>query len=147
MSASDDTPAPVKKRRGRKPDVYDPKIAEKVKAAAAFGHSQHVIAKNVGTSHKTLTKLYRKELDSGLYDMILTVEAAHFESARKGNVVAQIHILECKGGWVNPNRMRSVNIDLPPQPQSQQANMNEDVTVEVRMKFDTELRGSDDAET
>lgn len=51
--------------------------------------------------------------------MILEVEAAHLKAALEGNVTAQIHILQTKGGWRNPNRVRKVVAErvMPPQPE------------------------------
>lgn len=113
-------------------------LAEKVKAAKSFGHANKVIAKSLRISENTLRREYAPELKLGTFDMVLAVEAAHFKSATGGNVVAQIHILECKGGWSNPNRARNVSIDLPPTAATDK--LNEEMTIEVSLKLDTHLR-------
>lgn len=102
------------------------------------------IAKGVGLSVPTLKKLYQPELTVGIYDLQLAVEAAHYEAAKSGNVTAQMHILQTRFGWFNPSRARAVSVDVNANsktsvPEAAQ-HIDNDVTVEVRMKFDTELR-------
>ena len=119
-------------KRGRPPKRFDPQIAEKVQDGASVGHSHDVIARAVGLSDKTLRKLYPKELRRGTFEMLLEVENAHYRAAINGNVTAQIHILGCKGGWINPNRARNAKSVPPPK-------IAEDTKIVVRLKLDSEL--------
>lgn len=101
-------PVARKARRGRPKHAREKKIAQIVKRAAASGHSHKRIAEAVRLNPRTLRTYYAKELQRGAFEMLLEVEAAHFKSALDGNVTAKIHILACKGGRVNPNRVRKV---------------------------------------
>lgn len=129
--------------RGRPAVERDEETASRVAAACAMGHSHRVIAKALGMSDHTLRREYPNELKRGLFLSTLEVEAAHFNSAKRGSVIAQIHWLHCKGGWVDPTRQRTVSIDLPPA--NPLADGADDMTIEVRLKLDTHLR--DDGET
>jgi hypothetical protein len=74
-------------RRAHDPDAVQ---RRQVEAMAAYGIPEADIARVVGVDPKTLRKHYRDELDLGAVKANAQVAGFLFNSARNGNVTAQI---------------------------------------------------------
>jgi hypothetical protein len=83
-------------RRAHKPD---PAQRRQVEAMAAYGIPEADIARVVGVDPKTLRKHYRDELDMGETKANAQVAGFLFNSARTGNVTAQIFWLKTRAQW------------------------------------------------
>jgi hypothetical protein len=83
-------------RRAHKPD---PAQRRQVEAMAAYGIPEADIARVVGVDPKTLRKYYRDELDMGETKANAQVAGFLFNSARTGNVTAQIFWLKTRARW------------------------------------------------
>jgi hypothetical protein len=83
-------------RRAHKPD---PAQRRQVEAMAAYGIPEVDIARVVGVDPKTLRKHYRDELDMGETKANAQVAGFLFNSARTGNVTAQIFWLKTRARW------------------------------------------------
>src|SRR5215217_3579360 len=83
-------------RRAHKPD---PAQRRRVEAMAAYGIPEIDIARVVGVDPKTLRKHYRDELDMGETKANAQVAGFLFNSARSGNVTAQIFWLKTRARW------------------------------------------------
>ena len=83
-------------RRAHKPD---PASRRQVEAMAAYGIPEIDIARVVGVDPKTLRKHYRDELDLGETKANAQVAGFLFNSARSGNVTAQIFWLKTRARW------------------------------------------------
>src|SRR5688500_8502331 len=83
-------------RRAHKPD---PAQRRQVEAMAAYGIPEIDIAAVVGVDPKTLRKHYRDELDLGETKANAQVAGFLFNSARSGNVTAQIFWLKSRARW------------------------------------------------
>src|SRR6478609_716922 len=83
-------------RRAHKPD---PAQRRQVEAMAAYGIPEIDIAAVVGVDPKTLRKHYRDELDLGETKANAQVAGFLFNSARNGNVTAQIFWLKTRARW------------------------------------------------
>src|SRR5213592_962305 len=83
-------------RRAHKPD---PVQRRQVEAMAAYGIPELNIAAVLGIDPKTLRKHYREELDLGETKANAQVAGFLFNSARSGNVTAQIFFLKTRGRW------------------------------------------------
>ena len=83
-------------RRSHKPD---PASRRQVEALAGFGIPEPDIARVVGIDPKTLRKHYRDELDMGETKANAQVAGFLFNSARSGNVSAQIFWLKTRARW------------------------------------------------
>src|SRR6476659_5617158 len=83
-------------RRAHKPD---PAQRRQVEAMAAYGIPEIDIAAVVGGDPKTLRKHYRDELDLGETKANAQVAGFLFNSARNGNVTAQIFWLKTRARW------------------------------------------------
>jgi len=83
-------------RRAHKPD---PASRRQVEAMAAYGIPEIDIARVVGVDPKTLRKHYRDELDMGETKANAQVAGFLFNSARSGNVTAQIFWLKTRARW------------------------------------------------
>lgn len=83
-------------RRAHKPD---PAQRRQVEAMAAYGIPEPDIAAVVGVDPKTLRKHYRDELDLGETKANAQVAGFLFNSARSGNVTAQIFWLKTRARW------------------------------------------------
>ena len=83
-------------RRAHKPD---PASRRQVEAMAAYGIPEIDIARVVGVDPKTLRKYYRDELDMGETKANAQVAGFLFNSARSGNVTAQIFWLKTRARW------------------------------------------------
>ena len=83
-------------RRAHKPD---PALRRQVEAMAAYGIPADDISRVVGIDPKTLRKHYRDELDCGETKANAQVAGFLFNSARNGNVTAQIFWLKTRARW------------------------------------------------
>src|SRR3982751_1230646 len=83
-------------RRAHKPDAAQ---RRQVEAMAAYGIPAHDISRVVGVDAKTLRKHYRDELDLGETKANAQVAGFLFNSARSGNVTAQIFWLKTRARW------------------------------------------------
>jgi hypothetical protein len=83
-------------RRAHKPD---PAQRRQVEALAAYGIPEPDIARVVGVDPKTLRKHYRDELDMGETKANAQVAGFLFNSAKSGNVSAQIFWLKTRARW------------------------------------------------
>ena len=90
------TGRPTMGRRAHKPD---PAQRRQVEAMAAYGIPETDIAAVVGIDPKTLRKHYRDELDLGETKANAQVAGFLFNSARNGNVTAQIFWLKTRARW------------------------------------------------
>src|SRR5688572_9289822 len=83
-------------RRAHKPD---PAQRRQVEAMAAYGIPEIDIAAVLSVDPKTLRKHYREELDLGETKANAQVAGFLFNSARSGNVTAQIFWLKTRARW------------------------------------------------
>jgi hypothetical protein len=83
-------------RRAHQPD---PGVRRQVEAMAAYGIPEADISMVVGIDPKTLRKYYRDELDMGSTKANAQVAGFLFNSARNGNVTAQIFWLKTRARW------------------------------------------------
>ena len=83
-------------RRARRPD---PAQRRQVEAMAAYGIPEIDIAPVLGIDPKTLRKHYRDELNLGETKANAQVAGFLFNSARSGNVTAQIFWLKTRARW------------------------------------------------
>jgi hypothetical protein len=83
-------------RRAHKPDAAQ---RRQVEALAAYGIPEIDISRVVGIDPKTLRKHYRDELDMGETKANAQVAGFLFNSARSGNVTAQIFWLKTRARW------------------------------------------------
>src|SRR5215212_6361162 len=83
-------------RRAHKPD---PAQQRQVETMAAYGIPETDISRVVGIDAKTLRKHYRDELDMGETKANAQVAGFLFNSARTGNVTAQIFWLKTRARW------------------------------------------------
>jgi len=83
-------------RRAHKPD---PAQRRQVEAMAAYGIPEIDIAAVPGVDPKTLRKHYRDELDLGETKANAQVAGFLFNSARNGNVTAQIFWHKTRARW------------------------------------------------
>src|SRR3954454_862974 len=82
--------------RAHKPE---PAPRKQVEAMAAYGIPAQDISRVVGIDAKTLRKHYRDELDMGETKANAQVAGFLFNSARTGNVTAQIVWLKTRARW------------------------------------------------
>ncbi len=83
----------------RKAHQPDPGQRRQVEALAAYGIPEQDIARVVAIDPKTLRKHYREELDLGQTKANAQVAGFLFNSARNGNVTAQIFWLKTRAQW------------------------------------------------
>jgi hypothetical protein len=83
----------------RKAHQPDPGQRRQVEALAAYGIPEQDIARVVAIDPKTLRKHYREELDLGQTKANAQVAGFLFNSARNGNVSAQIFWLKTRAQW------------------------------------------------
>ena len=83
----------------RKAHQPDPAQRRQVEAMAAYGIPADDISRVVAIDAKTLRKHYRDELDLGTAKANAQVAGFLFNSARNGNVTAQIFWLKTRAGW------------------------------------------------
>ena len=83
-------------RRAHKPD---PAQCRRAEAMAAYSIPEIDIAPVLGIDPKTLRKHYRDELDLGETKANAQVAGFLFNSARSGNVTAQIFWLKTRARW------------------------------------------------
>lgn len=84
---------------GRRAHQPDPALRRQVEAMAAYGIPETDISRVVGIDAKTLRKHYREELDLGETKANAQVAGFLFNSARSGNVTAQIFWLKTRARW------------------------------------------------
>ncbi len=102
--------------RGKK---YAPTEAEQkkdrtfVSACALLGMPHEEIAKVLGVSKSTLKKYYLPELKNSKQRAIANVAASLYNSAMKGNTVAQIFYLKTQAGWRETGMSEDANRPLP----------------------------------
>jgi hypothetical protein len=83
-------------RRAHQPD---PAQRRQVEAMAAYGIPEEDISRVLSIDPKTLRKHYRDELDLGQTKANAQVAGFLFNSARNGNVTAQIFWLKTRAQW------------------------------------------------
>ena len=83
----------------RKAHQPDPGQRRQVETLAAYGIRETDISAVVGIDPKTLRKHYRDELDMGETKANAQVAGFLFNSARSGNVSAQIFWLKTRARW------------------------------------------------
>src|SRR3979490_3649868 len=83
-------------RRSPQPD---PSLRRQVEVMAAYGIPETDVARTVGIDPKTLRKCYREELDLGTTKANAQVASFLFNSAKNGNVTAQIFWLKTRARW------------------------------------------------
>src|ERR1700694_2051040 len=83
-------------RRSHRPDAAQ---RRQVEAMAAYGIPADDISRVVGIDPKTLRKYYRDELDLGETKANAQVAGFLFNSAKNGNVTAQIFWLKTRAKW------------------------------------------------
>ena len=83
----------------RRAHLPDPAQRRQVEAMAAYGIPEADIARAVNIDPKTLRKHYRDELDFGTIKANTQVAGFLFNSARNGNVTAQIFWLKTRARW------------------------------------------------
>jgi hypothetical protein len=83
----------------RKAHQPDPALRRQVEAMAAYGIPEADISRVVAIDPKTLRKHYRDELDLGSTKANAQVAGFLFNSARNGNVTAQIFWLKTRARW------------------------------------------------
>lgn len=83
----------------RKAHQPDPAQRRQVETMAAYGIPADDISRVVAIDPKTLRKHYRDELDLGTTKANAQVAGFLFNSARNGNVTAQIFWLKTRAGW------------------------------------------------
>jgi hypothetical protein len=84
---------------GRRSHQPDPAQRRQVEALAAYGIPAEDISRVVGVDPKTLRKHYRDELDLGETKANAQVAGFLFNSAKGGNVTAQIFWLKTRARW------------------------------------------------
>tara|TARA_B100000700_G_scaffold38503_2_gene38402 strand:+ start:1376 stop:1762 length:387 start_codon:yes stop_codon:yes gene_type:complete len=89
--------------QGKKHDPTDGNRAM-VKTMAAVGTKHEDIAFKLEISADTLTKYYRKELDDGRIDANAAIARSLFDTARSGNLTAQMFWLKTRAGWKETDR-------------------------------------------
>src|SRR6267378_4291791 len=84
---------------GRRAHRPDPSQRRQVEAMAAYGIPEDNISRVIGVDPKTLRKHYRDELDLGETKANAQVAGYLFNSAKNGNVTAQIFWLKTRASW------------------------------------------------
>jgi hypothetical protein len=84
---------------GRKAHIPDPAMRRQVETMAAYGIPETDISRVVNIDPKTLRKHYRDELDLGETKANAQVAGFLFNSAKNGNVSAQIFWLKTRARW------------------------------------------------
>jgi hypothetical protein len=83
----------------RKAHQPDPGLRRQVETMSAYGIPEYEVSRVVGIDPKTLRKHYRDELDLGTTKANAQVAGFLFNSARNGNVSAQIFWLKTRARW------------------------------------------------
>jgi hypothetical protein len=84
---------------GRRAHIPDPAMRRQVETMAAYGIPETDISRVVNIDPKTLRKHYRDELDLGETKANAQVAGFLFNSAKNGNVSAQIFWLKTRARW------------------------------------------------
>ena len=87
---------------GRRAHQPDPSLQRQVEAMAAYGIPELDIGRVLKIDPKTLRKHYRHELEFGHLKANAQVAGFLFNSARNGNVAAQIFWLKTRARWNEP---------------------------------------------
>jgi hypothetical protein len=99
-------------RRSHRPDAAQ---RRQVEAMAAYGIPADDISRVVGIDPKTLRKHYRDELDLGETKANAQVAGFLFNSAKNGNVTAQIFWLKTRARWrETPTTLEHTGVDGGP---------------------------------
>jgi len=94
---------------GRRAHQPDPSQRRQVEALAAYGIPETDISRVVGIDAKTLRKHYRQELDLGETKANAQVAGFLFNSAKTGNVTAQIFWFKTRARWrESPDRVEAL---------------------------------------
>ena len=98
----------MKKRKpGRPPFKVDKAMLKKVRALAARGLTQKQIGDAIGISHQTMAKYKNKNIEfteaikEGQAQGLAEISNALFQTAKDGNVAAQIFYMKNRGGWTD----------------------------------------------
>lgn len=86
-----------------------------VQQMTAVGIKQVDIARVLtegGICHKTLTKHFREEIDTGKTKAVAAVAGALFNTALAGNTAAQIFFLKTQARWTEPKDEDGLNINI-----------------------------------
>jgi hypothetical protein len=94
--------------KGAKKLVFTEREHELVLAMCAFGIPHVEIAKKLHCSPRSLEKHFKKELQGGKIDAVLTIANCLYKNAQSGNVTAQIFYLKTQGGWKETARTEVV---------------------------------------
>ena len=85
---------------GRKPFQPTDEQRRQVLTMTGFGILQEEIATSLDIDRKTLTKYFRREIDTGMIEANVRVAQALYTNATKNmNVTAQIWWTKCRMGW------------------------------------------------
>jgi hypothetical protein len=87
---------------GRPPHRPDLPQRRQVETMAAYGIPETDIGRVLGIDPKTLRKHYRDELDLGAVKANVQIAGFLFNSAKNGNVSAQIFWLKTRARWKEP---------------------------------------------
>lgn len=96
-------------KSGPKPIPID---LDKIESLAAQQMSEKQIADCLGISWMTLNRRkkqydsYVKAIERGRAKGLAIITNKHFEAAKAGNIEAQKHILRCKGGWTETQKIQ-----------------------------------------
>ena len=109
--------AEIKKKRGGGAPPLKPTDEERrlVQQMTAVGIKQVDIARVIregGICHKTLTKHFREEIDTGKTKAIAAVAGALFNTAMAGNTSAQIFFLKTQARWTEPKDEDGINVNI-----------------------------------
>ena len=85
-----------------------------VKTLAMVGTPQDQIAAVIGIDRKTLTKHYRKELDTAMILANAKVGQSLFQQANNGNTSAAIFWLKCRAGWHDTQKIEHTGANGDP---------------------------------
>lgn len=83
----------------RPPHDVEPFLQRQVEAMAGYGLPEVEIAQVLKIDPKTLRKHYQEELDSGHIKANAQIAGFLFNSAKNGNVAAQIFWLKTRAKW------------------------------------------------
>ena len=89
-----------KKNKGGRPAVKrSEELAKRIRGMAAVGVPADDIAKTVGFSTDTLTKLYAPEMKSAAIEATAQVAGKLYQQCMEGNTAAMIFWLKTRGRW------------------------------------------------
>lgn len=97
---------------------YSETTAQKVQALAQYGTRQKDIASILGMDVDTLTKLYRKEFDTGKSMANAAISESLFKKAQQGDSACMMFWLKCQARWHEKHQIDHTSSDgsmSPPQ--------------------------------